>query len=115
MNRERIAELEEEYLAEHPPGLIEPYVFSELTGLENGEERFPFPIITESLLIDGWEPTGKEWFVDSSGFGSPSEPALTDSQFRTELLAYLREHPDHGFGITSVGQFQVFVSAFRRD
>lgn len=115
MNRERIAKLEADYLVENPPGLVEPLVFNDPTCLENDGGRFPFPIITESLLIDGWEPTGKDWFVDSSGFGQESESALTAGQFRAELLAYLREHPDHGFGITGVGQFQVYVSAFRRE
>lgn len=113
MNRERIAELEADYLEDHPPGLVEPFVFDDPTNLESSQGRFPFPIITEPLLIDGWERTEKEWFVDSSGFGDDKEPALTVDQFRTELLAYVREHPDHGFGITGVGQFQVYVSAFR--
>lgn len=114
MNRERIAQLEDEYLAEHEAGTVEPFVFDDLTDLENGQGGYPFPIITDNLLSDDWEETDQVWFVDASGFGSEREPALTAEAFRKQLLEYLRQHPDHGFGLSGVGQFQVYVSAYRR-
>ena len=115
MNRERTAELEESYLAEHLPGTVEPFVFDEqsIEELKQGG-TFPFPVITDALLSDEWEETDELWFVDSSGFGSPDEPALTAGAFRKRIIKYVREHPDHGFGLSGVGQFQVYVSAYRR-
>ena len=97
-------------------GSIEPYVFADLTGLESGEGDFPFPDLTDYLALDGsrWEQAEGEWFVDISGFGRTDEPALTMDQFRSELLAYVREHPDHGFGLSGIGQFQAYVSAYKR-
>ena len=113
MNRERIQQLEEEYLEEHPgtAGTVEPYVYPDCVP---GEGGFPFPLITDHLLSDEWEETEKQWFVDSSGVGHEDEPALTSDQFLSELRQYIRENPDHGFGLSGVGQFQVYVSAYRR-
>ena len=115
MNRERIAELEKEYLEEHPgtAATVEPYVPENPEDFRT-ESNLPFPIITDMLLSDEWEETDQSWFVDSSGFGRAGEPALTMKQFRKALLAYAQEHPDHGYGLSDVGQFQVYVSAYRR-
>jgi hypothetical protein len=46
------------------------------------------------------------FFVDSSGFGQRGEPALTISEFIEQLK------PGLGYGIVSVGQFQVKIGAF---
>lgn len=115
MNRERIARLEKEYLDEHPgtAGTVEPFVFATPAALEAERGRFPFPVITEVLLSDEWEATDKTWFVDSSGFGSAGEPALTIDQFRKQLVEYVQENFTHGFGLSGVGQFQVYVTAYR--
>jgi len=117
MNRERIHQLAKEYLDEHPgtAGTVEPYVFDDPKVLENrGFIRFPFPIVTDNLLSDDWEPTEQTWFVDSSGFGRKDESALTIGEFQARLLKYVEQHPDHGFGLTGVSQFQVCVTAYRR-
>ncbi len=116
MNRERIDTLEEAYLEEHPgsAGTVEPFVFDDPSVLENNEGGFPLPITTDLLLSEKWEETEQTWFVSTSGFGKDNEPALTADVFRRELVKYLREHPDHGFGLSSVGQFQVYVTAYRR-
>ena len=115
MNRERIAELEEKYLDEHPgtAGTVEPYVYND-PAISVGPGRFPFPIITEHLLSDDWEPTEQNWFVDSSGFGQRNERALTLDDFRAQLIEYIRKHPDHGFALSGAGQFQVCVTAYRK-
>ena len=114
MNRERIANLERDYLEDHPgtAGTVEPFVFNNPD--EPKEGTFPFPIITDNLLSEDWEPADEFWFVDSSGFGQEGEPALTMEEFRAELMEYVQQHPDHGFGLSGVGQFQVYVSAYRR-
>jgi hypothetical protein len=56
----------------------------------------------------------KEYFVDSSGFGSSSEPALTSNQFLSEISSEIKDNPDKKFysALTGVGQFQVYVSLF---
>jgi len=56
------------------------------------------------------------YFVDSSGLGSPSEPALTFNAFKliiTRLLTVANIHNERLFcALTGVGQFQVYVSIF---
>lgn len=74
-------------------------------------EGFPFPQMDGTP--DGWELT-EELFVDSSGFGSPGEPALTIPAFTREVERLRKEDPGVGFGITDVGQFQVYVGVYHR-
>lgn len=53
-------------------------------------------------------------FVDSSGFGSENEPALTVSQFEKRLAELLNEHKSlHAF-ITNAGQFQVYITLYKK-
>ena len=125
MNRERIAELEEKYLKDHPPGESEPLVFETDSGEFDIEGRDAegcvdvnslrrIPLITSTLISDDWDSEPVEtWFVDSSGFGGFGGPALIISEFIDALKKYVRENPTHGFGIIGVGQFQVHVGAFR--
>lgn len=61
----------------------------------------------------GWEQTEKTWFIDKTGVGLDSEPAMTWQQFRRQLSEYLAAHPGHGFGIVEEGEFQCVVAAFR--
>lgn len=56
---------------------------------------------------NGWEVVN-EYFVDSSGLGSESEPALTVGQF----LAKVRK--GYGYAITEEGQFQIYISEFKK-
>lgn len=53
-------------------------------------------------------------FVDSSGFGSPDEPAYTVSQLITELRKILRNNLIVYTSLTNVGQFQVYVGIFKK-
>ena len=66
--------------------------------------KLPFPFIG-SYVPKGWEKTG-EFFVDASGFGSESEPALTIPQFINQLTA------GSGYAITEAGQFQVYIGEY---
>jgi len=49
-----------------------------------------------------------EYFVDNSGFGSDGEPAYTASEFLRQVKGGLY------YGITNIGQFQVYVGEFKK-
>ena len=57
---------------------------------------------------DGWE-TSNKYFVDSSGWGSENEPALTVKHFLTLVKK------GRGYSIASAGQFQVHINEFTRE
>ena len=65
---------------------------------------FPFPFIGD-YVPDGWRKV-EDYFVDSSGFGRPGEPALTIEQFVKRLTV------GHGYAITEAGQFQLYVGEY---
>jgi len=67
---------------------------------------FPFPNIGD-FRPKGWELT-ESYFVDSSGFGSDNEPALTVRQFLKKL------QDGFGYAIIEEGQFQVYVGEFKK-
>jgi hypothetical protein len=54
------------------------------------------------------------FFVDSSGFGSPNEPAYNYDSFCSILTALLRNNSGKNYyaALTGIGQFQVYVSIF---
>ena len=97
--------------------IITPFVYDAVTDI--ADDSFPFPLLygrdEDNELDPKWESTGRDWFVDASGFGRSGEAALTPEAFATELRAYVVENPTHGFAITGVGQFQVYVGAFQRE
>jgi hypothetical protein len=49
-----------------------------------------------------------EYFVDNSGWGTDREPALTFNQFLNKVKAGLY------YGITSIGQFQVYIGEYKK-
>ena len=57
----------------------------------------------------GWTKLDKDYFVDSSGFGSEGEGALTMRRFLATLV------PGHGYAVTEAGQFQVHVGEFIKE
>ena len=59
-----------------------------------------------------WTRTETDFFADSSGFGSPSEPALTPDQLVVKMREHFATHPAAGYAITEVGQFQLYITAF---
>jgi hypothetical protein len=67
-----------------------------------------------TLKPRGWKRTDASWFVDKTGHGLDSEPALTWAQFRRHLAIYLLRHPSHGFAVVEEGEFQCLIAAFRR-
>jgi hypothetical protein len=64
-----------------------------------------------------WEPNGwtkvEEYFVDSSGFGAPGEPALTFDQLADKLER--EERWGDGFAIIEAGQFQIYIARYTKD
>jgi len=52
-------------------------------------------------------------FCHSSGFGSPSEPALTYSQFQAKVEELLESYGDLLVAIEEAGQFQVYVAVWQ--
>ena len=80
---------------------------------------FPFPSIG-NYEPEGWTPLDI-WFVDSTGGGRGSEPALTLDAFKRAMKECLAEHGGFqegkpiGFAIIEEGEMQVHVQAFRKD
>ena len=129
MNLERAAEAREEM--QEPVELTEHDLMAlRDTGGLNGKQ-FPHlgnyePIGFERVNIlehpdfadkptNGFGGTGDDlddshgcFFVDSSGFGSPGEPALTLEQFSRSAV------PGYFYALTSAGQFQVSIGVFKQ-
>jgi hypothetical protein len=78
---------------------------------------FPFPFLGD-YVPKGWKAFEDEkgeyqdWFCDSSGFGSPNEPALTVANAVREFQKWFETHPTAGFAVVEAGQFQVYVRAY---
>lgn len=80
---------------------LEPYL---IDSLDEVGPPFPFPHIGNHVPR-GWKIVDK-LFVDSSGFGTEGEPALTVNQFLEKLEV------GKGYAIVEEGQFQVYVGVF---
>lgn len=88
----------------------------EVTSEEEIDEMppFPFPSVgTESNRFDEEYERVTSLFVDSSGFGSPHEPALNSDQLKTELKELLEEHSTLLLAIESEGQFQLHLGVWK--
>jgi len=55
-----------------------------------------------------------ELFCDSSGFGSVGERALTKDQCRAKMAQIILEHGEVYTGITGIGQFQVYITVYKK-
>ncbi len=64
--------------------------------------RFPF---LGDYVYETWVKM-EDYFVDSSGFGSDDEPALTIPQFIDKLVV------GRGYAITEAGEFQVYIGEY---
>ena len=73
---------------------------------DNDKKVFKCPNLGD-YVPKGWEKI-EDLFVDSSGWGSLGEPALTKEQF----LAKVRK--GFGYAITERGQFQVYIGVFKK-
>lgn len=72
-----------------------------------------FPLLGDHKP-SGWVEAMSPLFCDSSGFGSPGEPALTQDQLKVRLKELFWVNPEYGYGVVSVGQFQVHLGVFLR-
>lgn len=68
--------------------------------------------VPERALTPYWgEERHKYFMVDSSGYGSPTEPALRFDQF----CQWASEHAEgYGLAIVEQGQFQIVVGIFKK-
>jgi hypothetical protein len=111
---QRIQQLADEAGATAEDKGLEPHVFEHDYEFER-IPPFPFPNLG-SYLPEGWrvvdEDVQEELFADSSGFGAEDEPALSVTQLLDKLRELFAAHPDWGYGLTTVGQFQVNIGVF---
>ena len=84
---------------------LKPYILLSKSDVDT-MPPFPFPNFGD-YRPKGWKLLDV-FFVDSSGFGSEGEPALTVSQFKQKLKVGM------GYAIVEEGQFQVRVGEFKK-
>jgi hypothetical protein len=65
------------------------------------------------LTLKGYQEV-ETLFVDSSGLGQENEPALTANQFESKLAILLAEHKSLYAFITNAGQFQVYITLYKK-
>ncbi len=93
-----------------------PYVFWNADEARTAKGVIPF---IGDYLPKGWERVldadgdPLQYFVDSSGFGSEHEPALTQRAFIAKLVEHVENGDGYGFAIVEAGQFQAYVGVFR--
>lgn len=68
----------------------------------------------ESMLKKGYTHV-RTLFCDSSGLGSPTEPALTKEQLVAVVSDMLDKNPVMHTAITDVGQFQIYLSFYIKE
>ena len=102
MSLETIRAISEEKAIEAAAENKQPYVAYE----DHDPGVFNCPHLGD-YIPEGWVEI-EELFVDSSGFGSENEPALTTDQFLEKVKGGL------GYAVSEAGQFQVFVRVFKR-
>lgn len=76
----------------------------------NAIAGFRIPMMGD-YIPRGWETVGEPLFCDKSGCGLESEPALT---LRALGQAIAADDTDIGYGSHDEGQFQIYVSRYRR-
>lgn len=82
---------------------LQPFVATTFTGYEQIRNIPNFG----DYRPKGWKLV-ETYFVDSSGFGEESEPALTINEFLKKIKA------GRGYAIIEAGQFQVYIGEFVR-
>jgi hypothetical protein len=89
---------------------VEPYHVDSVDEVDE-MPPFPFPHLGDACRsVDESRTRIDTLFVDSSGFGSENEPALTIEAFKAKLRDYLEQHGSVYVAIESAGQFQVWVA-----
>jgi len=110
---------EEEDIEQAREGIISPLKKIVNLGdyVPKGWKRFNTKKIADQLEISfSWKILNNGGlFVDSSGFGSDSEPALSVNQFLEMIIKLYDFNKDLGFAIYSEGQFQLTVGVYEED
>lgn len=83
-----------------------------LTLIENPKDLFRAKNC-DMVVMDGYEEIDT-LFCDSSGFGSTGERALTKKQAIDKVSEMMAEHGEMYAGVTGIGQFQVYVTLYRK-
>jgi len=84
----------------------EPMLVTSKVGIEERIRHIP-NMGTYRARNRGWRLV-RTYFVDSSGFGSPGEAALTFEEFARQVKV------GFGYGIIEAGQFQVVIGEFKK-
>ncbi len=88
----------------------EPYGFFDASDVERSARSIPF--------LGSYVPKGyrlvESLFVDSSGFGTEGEPAMTFPAFIERVAKDVGEGNRYFYGITESGQFQVYIGVYER-
>ena len=115
MSLNAIEQLSREAAVEASARKLEPYVpwDAEEIAKFGRDRQFPFPFLGDRIP-EGWRRYKKRWFADSSGLGAEDEPAMTPFHLAAELSDFFDSHPGCGFAVSEAGQFQCYVSAYRR-
>ena len=79
------------------------------------EGHYMFPYLGDYTPL-GWRlcKRPEPLFCDTSGMGAPAERALTVSELRLRLKKLRRQNPNYGYGILSVGPFQLYLGIYLR-
>lgn len=102
MSLEAIKSMSEEAAVQAAQNNLEPY--TAFTDGDAGVFHCPF---LGNHVPGGWKVIDT-FFVDSSGFGSDNEPALSTKQFLSRVKGGL------GYAVAEAGQFQVYIHVFKR-
>lgn len=86
-----------------------------LIDLNNPSDLLEAKFVPDDMNLYGYEEI-ECLFCDASGFGQEWERALTKQQAEIEVRRILAKYPNDTLkvGITGVGQFQVWVSIFKK-
>lgn len=115
MSQSYIDEIAAEAAAEAEAEGLEPERAESVLAHFKSHGSFNIPFLGD-YVPEGWERTTFEpLFVDSSGFGSDNEPALSVRQFVRKLEEYSKARDHIALGIIEAGQFQLYVATYRPD
>lgn len=70
-----------------------------------GKPSIRIPFIGD-YVPEGFTPTDRVLFVDTSGFGGREESALTTEEFLAALT------PGYAYAMTEAGQFQAYIQEY---